>query len=93
VRYYVSHRSYLTKQSVFIPDLLTPWVITNTEVGDAMKIVSSLLLTTATVFLLSGCFSRTPNIDKPNSDTDLKAIEIGEMDQWGIGPMWGELCA
>ncbi len=47
-----------------------------------MNIISNLLLTIAAVFLLSGCFSHTPKIDKPNSVADLTAVEIGGMDQW-----------
>lgn len=32
--------------------------------------------------MVSGCSARTPDINAPNAVTDLKAIEIGGMDQW-----------
>lgn len=47
-----------------------------------MKITEYLLLTTSALILLSGCFAHTSRIDKPNAVADLRAIEIGGMEQW-----------
>jgi len=47
-----------------------------------MNGVYIILLIIAVLLLLINCFARTPEIHAPNAVTDLKAIEIGEMDQW-----------
>jgi len=47
-----------------------------------MKGVYNLLLIITVLLMQTGCSARTPGINAPNAVTDLKAIEIGGMDQW-----------